>query len=266
MDQVARTGSCQDIEKVPNDVKRLFRTAMEIDYRAHVKMQAVFQAQTDLAVSKTINMRNDATTKDIANAYWMAHENKCKGITIYRDGSKSLQVLEVQKDETTGEQSDADALSEKTRPTHMNGITERIRTGHGNAFITINFDSTGRPFEIFTTVGKAGGCDSAQTDAIARLVSMALRSGVEVTNIVKMLKGITCCPAWDNGTLVRSVPDAIALALEKHALGTETSNGHSSQLGMFKVSENEIKNLLVKQIATRVRWRESVLYLSLIHI
>ena len=116
----------------------------------------------------------------------------------------------------------------------MNGITERIRTGHGNAFITINFDSTGRPFEIFTTVGKAGGCDSAQTDAIARLVSMALRSGVEVTNIVKMLKGITCCPAWDNGVLVHSAPDAVALALEKNVLSQERGQvSHSAQLRML---------------------------------
>jgi len=245
MNHVAKTGSVQECSEVPDEIKSLFKTALEVDYNAHVLTQAAFQEHTDLAVSKTINMPNDASVDDVMNAYRLAFDTKCKGITIYRDGSKSLQVLEVQKDDPTGEQSDDDALTEKIRPSHMNGITERIRTGHGNAFITINFDSTGRPFEVFTTVGKAGGCDSAQTDAIARLVSMALRSGVEVANIVTMLKGITCCPAWDNGTLIRSVPDAIALALEKHALGTKTSNGHSSRLGMSQVSENEIKNLLV---------------------
>lgn len=244
MDQVARTGSCQDIEKVPNDVKRLFRTAMEIDYRAHVKMQAVFQAQTDLAVSKTINMRNDATTKDIANAYWMAHENKCKGITIYRDGSKPTQVLEVGSSnqhttKITGSEPNNDVLeAPRERPVTMLGVTERIRTGHGNTYINITFDESNRPFELFTTLGKAGSCDSANLEAVSRLVSLALRSGIPITQIVEQLQGITCHPVWDQGIQIRSAPDAVAMVLRNHGMpsagtGTNgTENSYGKQLGL----------------------------------
>jgi ribonucleoside-diphosphate reductase alpha chain len=241
MDQIARTGSCQEIEQVPNDVKRLFRTAMEIDYKAHVKMQAVFQAETDLAVSKTINMRNDATPKDVANAYWMAHENKCKGITIYRDGSKPTQVLEIgrpgkQTANATDSQMDDDILeAPRERPVTMLGVTERIRTGHGNTYINITFDESNRPFELFTTLGKAGSCDSANLEAVSRLVSLALRSGVPVTQIVEQLQGITCHPVWDQGVQIRSAPDAVAMALRNHGVsnranGTEKTYG--KQLGL----------------------------------
>lgn len=102
------------------------------------------------------------------------------------------------------------------RPEKLPGVTERIRTGHGNIYVTINFDKEGRPFELFTKLGKAGGCDSAQLEAISLLVSLSLRCGVDPQEVVDMLRGITCCPAWDKGTLVRSSPDAIALALERH--------------------------------------------------
>jgi ribonucleoside-diphosphate reductase alpha chain len=98
----------------------------------------------------------------------------------------------------------------------IKGVTERVRTGHGNMYVTINFDQKGEPFEVFTTLGKSGGCDSAQLEAISRLVSLALRSGIEPNKILEDLRGITCCPAWDGGTLVRSAPDGVALALSRH--------------------------------------------------
>ena len=91
-----------------------------------------------------------------------------------------------------------------------------MRTGHGNMYVTINYDEDGKPFEVFGTLGKSGGCDSAQLEAISRLISLALRSGVDPQNVIEMLRGITCCPAWDEGVLVRSGPDAVALALERH--------------------------------------------------
>ena len=239
MDEVARTGSCQGIDDVPDDVKLLFKTAMEIDYRAHVRMQAAFQAHTDLAVSKTINMRNDARVEDVAQAYWMAYENGCKGITVYRDGSKPMQVLEVQGakgEEDAGE--DEAKLIKAPRPIAMRGVTERLRTGHGNTYITINLDESNMPFEVFTNLGKAGGCDSANMEAVSRLVSLALRSGIPAAEVVEQLQGITCHPVWDQGIQVRSAPDAVAIALKKHTTPTgtgapELQDAYGAQLGML---------------------------------
>ena len=237
MDEVAKTGSCQHIDGVPDDVKALFKVANEIEVDAHVNMQAVFQAHTDLAVSKTINMANSATAEDVESAYWMAYNNRCKGITIYRDGSKSMQVLEVRREKSESEaviQAEATVTRiERERPLQMQGITERVRTGHGNTFVTINLDQDSQPFEVFTTLGKAGSCDSAHLEAIARLVSLALRSGVPAEEIVDQLQNITCHPVWDQGVMVRSVPDALAQVLRKHATpgAQEMEESYGAQLG-----------------------------------
>ena len=222
MEKLAEKGSLRDIDgDVPQWARQLFVTSHDITPEWHVRMQGAFQKYTDNAVSKTINFPTNATVQDVADAYMLAYELGCKGITIYRDGSKEDQVL------STGETGkhpivDDDEVEETTlpltprvRPQEMIGITERIRTGHGNMYITLNFDGEGNPFEVFTTLGKAGGCDSAQLEAISRLVSLALRSGIDIQELIEQLRGITCCPAWDHGTLVRSAPDAVALALER---------------------------------------------------
>ena len=238
MDAVAKTGSCQALPQVPDDVKKLFKVANEISADYHVRMQAAFQAHTDLAVSKTINMANSATVEDVEKAYWLSYRNHCKGITIYRDGSKSMQVLEVQPktdiraDEQTGKTAVAvgtqhaaplqktpaipAAPAKRPRPMAVQGVTERVRTGHGNTYITINFDEQGKPFEVFTTLGKAGSCDAANLEAISRLTSLALRSGIPAEEVIDQLQGITCHPVWDQGELVRSAPDAVSLALKRH--------------------------------------------------
>ena len=168
-------------------------------------MQAVYQKHTDLAVSKTINMANDAEREDVQQAYRMAYGSNCIGNTIYRDGSKPTQVLEVQSDksEQLAETPVLTKLVVRPRPTQMRGVTERVRTGHGNMFVTINFDEEGRPFEVFSTLGKAGGYESAAMEAISRLISLALRSGIDSNDIVDQLKGITSTPpgtrasSWD---------------------------------------------------------------------
>ena len=116
----------------------------------------------------------------------------------------------------------------RDRPRTTHGVTERVRTGHGNMYITINFDEDGKPFEVFGTLGKSGGCDSAQLEAISRLVSLALRSGIDPKNVIEQLRGITCCPAWDSGTLVRSSPDAVALAIDR-SLGDNSPRGESAK-------------------------------------
>ncbi len=228
MEQLAETGTLEGLD-VPDWVKDVFRVSQDISPEWHVRMQAAFQTHTDNSVSKTINFPGSATTGDIWEAYMLAYETGCKGITVYRDGSKSEQVLSTGQ---TGkaEEGPADQLAgaevyriPRERPREIHGVTERVRTGHGNMYITVNFDEAHQPFELFSTLGKAGGCDSAQLEAISRLVSLALRSGIDPQAIVDHLRGITCCPAWDEGTLVRSAPDAVALALQRHL--QEHANG-----------------------------------------
>jgi ribonucleoside-diphosphate reductase alpha chain len=229
MEKLAETGSLEGLD-LPQWVKDVFRVSHDIAPEWHVRMQAAFQTYTDNSVSKTINFPYEATIDDIARAYMLAYETGCKGITVYRDGSKAEQVLSTGD---TGKHT-AGAVAEvpvyrvpRDRPREIHGVTERVRTGHGNMYITVNFDEENRPFELFSTLGKAGGCDSAQLEAISRLVSLALRSGVDAQEIVNHLRGITCCPAWDEGTLVRSAPDAVALAMERHL--RENGNGHNRE-------------------------------------
>ena len=261
MEALAEKGSLHDIDgDVPQWVKRLFVTSHDITPEWHVRMQAAFQKYTDNAVSKTINFPARATTQDIADAYMQAYDLGCKGITIYRDGSKANQVLSTGEtgEHTVEDDGDTEAptaavayapgeapssipehaLTPRERPQEMTGITERIRTGHGNMYITINFDEDGDPFEVFSTLGKAGGCDSAQLEAISRLVSLALRSGVDMKEVVEQLRGITCCPAWDGGVLVRSAPDAVSLALERH---NATGPSEQQDLGSPDIAGAQLK-------------------------
>ena len=230
---VAQTGSLEGLD-LPPWVKEVFRTSHDISPEWHVRMQGAAQEYTDNAVSKTINFPHTATVDDVSQAYMLAYELGCKGITVYRDGSKEGQVLstgstaEAANNASAGHASAAPESAAppaivqavpRQRPQSIHGVTERVRTGHGNMYVTINFDEQNRPFEVFGNLGKAGGCDSAQLEAISRLVSLALRSGIAPAAVLEQLRGITCCPAWDEGTLVRSGPDAVALALERHAAG-----------------------------------------------
>lgn len=237
MEQLVEKGSLETLD-VPQWVKDVFRTSHDISPEWHVRMQGAIQKHTDNSVSKTINFPNSATVADVAEAYMLSYELGCKGITVYRDGSKAGQVLST--GETRHETGSTDLVREESeeptgyqaprdRPRTTRGVTERVRTGHGNMYVTINFDEEEKPFELFGTLGKSGGCDSAQLEAISRLVSLALRSGIDPRHIIEQLRGITCCPAWDSGTLVRSSPDAVALALERHLAAHEAEIGQSVQ-------------------------------------
>ncbi len=243
MEQLAETGTLHDLD-VPEWVKDVFRTSHDITPEWHVRMQAAFQQYTDNSVSKTINFPTTATVEDVGEAYRLAYETGCKGITVYRDGSKEGQVLSTGQtnaagEESTAAQAGATVRVPKDRPRQIQGITERVHTGHGNMYVTINFQEEGKPFEVFSTLGKAGGCDSAQLEAISRLASLALRSGVSVEDVVEQLRGITCCPFWDEGTLVRSGPDAVALALQRYIEGNaeETEPAESKAVQMQFVPE-----------------------------
>ena len=255
MEALAQAGSLDHIDPglgVPQWVKDLFRTSHDIAPEWHVRMQAAFQKHTDNSVSKTINFPNSAQVADIADAYRLAYETGCKGITVYRDGAKADQVLSSGSPAAPAAAAAPATAPEGTlppngaaperrpylapqeRPRRIPGYTERIRTGHGNMYITVNSDDHGRPFEVFSALGKAGGCDSAQLEAISRLVSMALRAGVDAQEIINQLQGITCCPFWDNGTMVNSAPDAVALALISHVQNAPPkpnhTDNHASQL------------------------------------
>jgi len=215
MRQLAAGAKLHDIEGVPDRIKRLFVTAHEITPEWHVKMQAAFQDCTHNAVSKTVNFPREATREDVAKVYMMAYEEGLKGITIYRDRSREAQVL------TTGkvEKVEGAGLTPRKRSKVTTGVTERVTTGCGYIYVTVNSDEQGI-CEVFSTLGKAGGCASAQLEATCRLISLALRSGIDVTSVVRQLRGIRCPSiAWEEGKSILSCADAIASVLEKHIDG-----------------------------------------------
>ena len=215
MQEVAQKGNLKDIEGIPKKMKKLFVTAHDITPEWHVKMQAAFQKETNNAVSKTVNFPYNATKEDVASVYMLAYEKGCKGITIYRDRSREKQVLSLNKAEQTEEK--GSKLVPRERPTITRGFTEKVATGCGSLYVTVNTDEEGRQYEVFCTLGKTGGCASAQLEAIGRLTSTALRSGVDIESIIKQLKGIRCVSiAWDRGHATLSCADAIAGVLERH--------------------------------------------------
>jgi ribonucleoside-diphosphate reductase alpha chain len=183
-------------------------------------MQGAFQDHTDNAVSKTVNFPKEATPKDVENVYMLAYKLGCKGVTVYRYGSREDQVLsvggEVSKKEAqmTPEEEEASRLP-RARPYLTRGATQRIETGCGHLYVTINEDERGL-CEVFTQMGKSGGCTASQAEAVGRLISLALRSGIEPEAIVKQLKGIRCpSPLWQPGGMGLSCSDAVAKALER---------------------------------------------------
>jgi ribonucleoside-diphosphate reductase alpha chain len=215
MATVAETGSIANLNGIPEDVKRVFVTAHDVSPEWHIRMQAAFQKHTDNAVSKTVNLPHDATAEDVRKIYDLAHDLGCKGVTIYRDGSKDNQVLSTSAGSGTIEPMLGATLS---RPETLSGFTTRVKTGLGRLYVTVT-ELNGRPFEVFATIGKSGRSTTAKTEAIGRLVSLALRSGIQVQEIVDQLKGIGGeHPIFQNGGLVLSIPDAIGNVLENHYL------------------------------------------------
>ena len=237
MKDLALGGKIRDIEGIPEDVKRIFVTAYDIAPEWHVKMQAAFQRSCDSAVSKTVNFAYEATPEDIANVYILAYGEKLKGITIYRDRSRESQVLTVGEVATEAE----GRLVPRKRPKVTRGVTERVNTGCGYIYVTLNFDEHG-VVEVFSTLGKAGGCAAAQLEAISRLVSLSLRSGVDLASVVKQLRGIRCPSiAWEQGRAVTSCADAIASVLQKHIKresGSSLDVPSSEVIGNTKMSQS----------------------------
>ncbi|HHV73817.1 MAG TPA: adenosylcobalamin-dependent ribonucleoside-diphosphate reductase [Thermoanaerobacterium sp.] len=224
MKKIAQQGTLKGIDGIPDDVKRVFVTAHDIDPVWHIRMQAAFQKHVDNAVSKTVNFRHDATVDDVREVYELAYKLGLKGVTIYRDGSRDSQVLNlgIKKAEKESvkedKQESRNQIVPRPRPSVTKGITEKVRIGCGNLYITVNYDDEGI-CEVFTNLGRAGGCPS-QSEATSRLISIALRSGLDAKSIVEQLKGIRCHStlrqmANNKEIKVLSCPDAIAKVIEK---------------------------------------------------
>ena len=240
-------GSVKGIEEVPVEWQRIFVTALDIDPEWHVRMQASFQKYTDNATSKTINLREEASIEDVRKAYMLAYKLKCKGITVYRYGSRPEQVLVVKEEEKEKGKGFVKPRP-RPRPTVMWGVTRKMEVGCGNLYVTMNEDEHGL-FEVFARLGKAGGCADAQLEAIGRLISLCLRSGIETRDIIKQLKGIRCPnPLLTRGGTILSCPDAIAKALEEHIEGKEKFEiarlEHFEKEEEEKEEENIIKPIL----------------------
>jgi len=221
MQRIATQGNLKDIEAVPEIIRKVFMTAHEISPDWHIKMQAAFQKYTDNAVSKTINFSNDAAVEEVREAYLLAYELGCKGITIYRDGSRDRQVLEMGGGESKKGEEKGDAVQQvlhrpRKRPIITTGSTVKMATGCGTLYVTINSDSKGL-CEVFAQIGKSGGCAASQIEAISRMISLALRSGIDINSILKQLKGIRCPEQTIGiGGPILSCPDAMAKAIQKY--------------------------------------------------
>src|SRR5690349_14321103 len=265
MERIAKTGSV-DHPEVPQKWQRVFVTANQIAPEWHIKMQAAFQEHCDSAISKTTNFSHAATVEDVRKIYEMAYDMNCKGVTVYRDGSRDNQVLSTGATEKAKEQRDgassprreedraaiADLKStiaekdaelerlrkqlyeveaenlqrraKRSRPDKLRGTTIRKETPLGVMFVNITEDDKGQPFEVFLTLGKAGGSAMADVEAMGRLMSLALRSGIPIMEIHRQLRGISSDRAVGLGPhKVLSVPDAIGIAIEEWHRGETTS-------------------------------------------
>lgn len=226
MAEVVRRGSVQDVPGIDESVRAVFKTAHDIDYRWHVRHQAAFQKQTDNGVSKTINLPHDATEDDVAQAYLLAWQEGCLGITVFRDGSKGSQVLHVGVGQSEAGAAGPPDRVIKPRPHSLPGATYRMETPIGTAFITVNDTPGGDPFEVFVQVGKAGTDTMAVAEALGRLVSLILRLPSplsprrRVDEVVSQLSRIGGGqPTGFGAAKVLSLPDALARTLAEH-IGT----------------------------------------------
>ena len=220
MEDVAKKGSVAHMKHLPEHIRKVFVTSHDIEPTYHLKMQAVFQKYTDNAVSKTVNLPHDATEEDIRKIYWMAYEQGCKGVTVYRDGCKSAQVL-CTGDATDQPKAKNGTAKVKDRPEVVYGFTQKVKTGFGDLYLTIN-EMDGKPFEVFATLGKSGQSTMAKAEAIGRLTSLALRSGIAVRDIVDQLEGIGGeYTVFDKKRLLKSIPDAVAYVLRSRYMEGE---------------------------------------------
>lgn len=218
MEEIAVKGTIQGVNTIPRDLQEVFITSHNIEPKWHVKIQAAFQRHTDNAVSKTVNFPNEATKEEIEEVFLLSYKLKCKGVTIYRDGSRENQVLtkgEKKNDKKKHmEKFPVNEITPRPRPEVTMGTTEKVKIGCGNLYISVNSDELGI-CEVFSNTGREGGC-SSQSEATSRLISIALRSGISEQEIIGQLRGIRCSACIRRpGIKVTSCPDAIGKAIKK---------------------------------------------------
>ena len=218
-------------------------TAHNVDPYFRVKMQGAVQKYIDSSISSTVNLAEETTVETVADIYMTAYKANLKGITVYREGSREGILVTDEKskeDVQTIESEDSTSKTARNRPSITEGQTRRMRTGDGTLYITVNTDEDGL-CEVFTTIGKAGGTVAAQTEAISRLISLSLRSGIDPDSIINQLKGISGPnPTWEDGQLILSTPDAIGRALENFIHGDNASP--KEKKAKFEIANNEETN------------------------
>ena len=241
MKRIADEGSVRHLEEVPERWRKVFAAAHDVSPEWHIRLQAAFQRHTDNAVSKTVNFPHQASAEDVEKVYLMAFKAGCKGVTIYRDGSREEQVLNVgagKKEQGQRSPVAGLAVTRPARPRLLQGETERVETGCGKLFIIMNDDEYG-PREVFANMGKAGGCASSNTEALGRLISLALKKGASPAEVIEQLKGIRCHVPYGLGpNAVTSCADAIGKALERRYLkGNVVFGPPEPQLSLVEVAQ-----------------------------
>ena len=241
MEEIAKVGSVSDIDEVPDEIKPLFKTALEITPEWHIRMQAAFQDHVDNAISKTVNFPNEASEEDIKEVYDLAYSLECKGVTVYRSGSRQEQVMEVEGEK---EEEEEFRRRPRERPTTVKGTTQKIDTGYGGLYVTINEDEYGL-FEVFSQIGRAGGFTQSFTESLARLISLCLRSGIPPEEIVEQLEGIRSPEvAFEEGEKILSIPDAMAKAIRWHREGKKRT-----EQAQLPTEESENKSSVQKMVS-----------------
>ncbi|MBP1922271.1 ribonucleotide reductase alpha subunit [Halorubrum alkaliphilum] len=268
------------LETVPDAIGELFVVTGDLSGKQHAAVQCACQQGVDSAISKTCNFPNDATAEEMEEVYRYIYDHGGKGVTVYRDGTRSKQVLTTRAkntefaDETEAAETIVEQISDvfggveafldnedvqaaidteisgllesadkpefdytetRPRPDSLSGVTQRVETGYGKLYVTINEEETGRPFELFANIGHSGGYTNSFTEALAKVISTALRSGVDPEEIVDELQG-TRSPkvAWDKGEQIQSIPDAIGTALRRY-LDDEIDKGIPQQQSLDDV-------------------------------
>ncbi len=211
---IENAGSCQKIKEIPEEIRKVFVVAHDIDYNDRIKMQSAIQKYISNSISSTINLPNDVTPEEIEEIYLKAWKAGLKGVTIYRDGCKYFQPMTTmkKKEEKTKE------CKKWDRPKSLSGEIVKTKTGSGTLYTSIGFDECGQPIEIFINISKHGSEVSAFSEALGRVISIALQGGIPVSRIAETLIGITGESAtWDNGRLIKSIPDAVGKILRDYA-------------------------------------------------
>src|SRR3989344_1022103 len=265
-EEVLKTGTIQLLTYLPQDLRDTFVVSMDMSGDDHIRMQAAFQAHVDNSISKTINFPNLATREEIKKSYILAWQLGCKSATVYREGSRLIEAISLGKGETMvamtedptrqvkvkaieGEALEGNGLIPRTRPETLIGRTYKIKTGYGNLYITVNEDENGKLFEIFATIGKSGGFFQEQSEAICRMISLALRSGIKVEVVIEQLKGIRGpMPVMTEKGTILSLPDAIARIMEEH-LSAKEAGGIKEEIPVMSGETISQKLPLPKDIA-----------------